>query len=1324
MNLFLLFVVILCFVSHACGCVTFDKITLQINDFAQSPQFVGFLAAQKLSFFQEQCLEVSIAFRESGSVIPAVLSNAAQFGIHFVPSILANDNGTNLLIVSQIFQRSAFRIVWPSANSQGGRCNLEGKSIGKVNALEMALQSQLYACTGASSLDSFLIVQNPEIRSPMAWLADAVSALTYKEYSKLLTSKSAQKKQIVSESDFSVFGDPYNSLLEDALFTSREWLQNTPNSADITKRFLIAALKGWIRCRDFEEDCLPLVNTDTPALGQYQLREVNRLIWPSPQGVGVMNVTSFDRTVAFLQEKVNFARNYTFPLPYDDSYVNLALRNLGAFAFDFGGVNYNKSSLSFCPEGESGYVICSEDVTPNSRGVPLRTIIVIIIPVSIVIAIASAAGLFLLWRRKALVKSFSQGDGNNTGYQIDFDELTVEAKIGSGSFGDVYKGTWRDTPVAVKRLRSAAIEDQLDELNREAVTMLQLRHPHIVLFMGCCSKVPNVCIVTEFMPKGSLFDVLHDERVDLPWERRLSMAKDTAKGLAFLHGSDPPTLHNDLKSSNLLVSHNWLCKVSDFGLTALKGSRTQDELLGSLYWMAPEVLNNDPTTEKSDVYSFGIILWELAARAEPYEGMSWAAVRVGVLKRKQRPMMPKNLDQDYVELIRECWDQEPVRRPTFPRIVKRLEEMSARRSKDTKSAPPPIGDKITIVFSDIQNSAFLWENCPTEMKEAMMIHNDIIRNAFREYRGYEVRSDGDSFMLAFPSAKDACAFSVRVTETLLMTKWNPELLSWLESEGRGSSEAGYEEIVFKGVRVRMGMHFGPCEFNRDPVTDRVEYTGPTPAKAARLSIAAQGGQVLVSSKFHDEIISDLHSVYSPPPYLMPIGTIYLKGFPEPEMCYQVLSPSLIGRHKKYMAQSSNQSTVIWQDHTNNLDSMFASHALPSAVRPQRNITLSAYPQDLSPSPNCPPSRGGNPPRTPSPTSSNPTASASSSNSNNAIPFPLSRPLPVSRAPNPPSLAPHHHHNHPPVPNAASTPSSSPPVSNSSSGPAPAPATLIPMLPVSSRGKTPRNIEQNTFTIDFNEISLGNEIGHGSYGVVMKGKWRGQQVAVKKLLRGKVKQEILTEFYNEVQIMCNLRCPNLILFMGACFKPPNLCIITELMPRNLFQVLHDSRITLTGRMRLRWARDIALGMNYLHKLNIIHRDLKSNNLLVDNSWNVKITDFGFARVKSTNQTMTKCGTVNWIAPEIAEGKTYTEKSDVYSYAITLYEILTRKVPFGNENANEVLEKVLEGKRPEIPAPYNSKFVNLIITCWHQDYDKRPSFEEILNMLESWEDSDCE
>ncbi len=224
-----------------------------------------------------------------------------------------------------------------------------------------------------------------------------------------------------------------------------------------------------------------------------------------------------------------------------------------------------------------------------------------------------------------------------------------------------------------------------------------------------------MCIVTEFMPKGSLFDVLHDERylkilsptyniltlprVDLPWERRLSMAKDTAKGLTFLHCSDPPTLHNDLKSQNLLVSHNWVCKVSDFGLTSLKGARTQVIIFFPfpltvsspsrfrtsfqgvyigwhlkvskafswsfklIYFL---VLNNEPSTEKSDVYSFGgitlffsdlfffelssVILWELAARAEPYEGMSWAAVRVGVLKRKQRPIMPKNLDPEYQQV--------------------------------------------------------------------------------------------------------------------------------------------------------------------------------------------------------------------------------------------------------------------------------------------------------------------------------------------------------------------------------------------------------------------------------------------------------------------------------------------------------------------------------------------------------------------------------------------------------------------------------------------------------------------------------------------------
>jgi len=159
------------------------------------------------------------------------------------------------------------------------------------------------------------------------------------------------------------------------------------------------------------------------------------------------------------------------------------------------------------------------------------------------------------------------------------------------------------------------------------------------------------------------------------------------------------------------------------------------------------------------------------------------------------------------------------------------------------------------------------------------------------------------------------------------------------------------------------------------------------------------------------------------------------------------------------------------------------------------------------------------------------------------------------------------------------------------------------------------------------------------------------------------------------------------------------------------------------MRLKWAKDIALGMNYLHKENIIHRDLKSNNLLVDSNGNVKITDFGFARVKNTTKTMTKCGTVNWIAPEIALGRNYTEKSDVYSYAITLYEILTRRVPFQNLPTNDILERVMEGKRPDIDKT-PIKYVKLVQECWKQNFDHRPSFEEVLNELEKWTDKDCE
>ncbi|KAJ7553595.1 hypothetical protein O6H91_06G104600 [Diphasiastrum complanatum] len=272
-------------------------------------------------------------------------------------------------------------------------------------------------------------------------------------------------------------------------------------------------------------------------------------------------------------------------------------------------------------------------------------------------------------------------------WEIPWEEIDLKEKIGAGSFGTVHRGDCRGSDVAVKILTEQDLfEEQLSEFMREVEIMKRMRHPNVVLFMGAVTKRPNFAIVTEFLPRDSLFRLLHKPgaRKFLDERRRIRMALDVAKGMNYLHRMNPPIVHRDLKSPNLLVDKNWTVKVADFGLSRLKANTylSSRSGAGTPEWMAPEVLRDEPSNEKSDVYSFGVILWELVTLQQPWNGMSAAQVVGAVGFQKRRLQIPKDVNPELVTIIESCWDSEPSKRPSFAGIMHSLKQLQ-------KSSMPP-----------------------------------------------------------------------------------------------------------------------------------------------------------------------------------------------------------------------------------------------------------------------------------------------------------------------------------------------------------------------------------------------------------------------------------------------------------------------------------------------------------------------------------------------------------------------------------------------------------------------------------------------------------
>ncbi|KAG1691126.1 hypothetical protein DVH05_027201 [Phytophthora capsici] len=263
------------------------------------------------------------------------------------------------------------------------------------------------------------------------------------------------------------------------------------------------------------------------------------------------------------------------------------------------------------------------------------------------------------------------------------------------------------------------------------------------------------------------------------------------------------------------------------------------------------------------------------------------------------------------------------------------------------------------------------------------------------------------------------------------------------------------------------------------------------------------------------------------------------------------------------------------------------------------------------------------------------------------------------------------------------------------------------------------------TLDFSEVKLGKVVGAGRSGSTYSAHWDGRNVAAKvvdlsavtKKSGERLAKEILKEFHREEEVASALRHPNIVQFLGSASSPPRYCLVFEFMDGGTLSTLIRAKKGPLDFFRL--ATDMAQGMSYLHEHSVMHRDLKSSNVLLDGQGTAKISDFGLSCVMELGRSAdltAETGTYGWMAPEVIRHEPYSSKADVYSFAVVLWEMLAKDIPFRGQTPMQTAMAVAEQRmRPALPRNTPPKITELIEHCWNQDPTRRPDFSSIVKVL---------
>jgi NitT/TauT family transport system substrate-binding protein len=335
-----------------------DKVTVQLKWVTQA-QFAGYYAAKDQGYYEDEGLDVTI--KPGGPDITpeqVVASGQAEFGLDWLPSLLASrDQGSNLVNIAQVFGRSGMtELTWQDsgitdiAEMQGKKvgvwcCGNEFELFAALNKNNINPKSKSAVTIVNQPFDMNLFLQNQ---------VDAAAAMTYNELAQVLETENPDTGKPYTLSDLNVITmeDAGTAMLEDGVFVRQDWIDQESNQ-DVATRFLKATFRGWIFCRDNQDECLQIVLDNGPTLGEghqrWQLNEINALIWPTDLGIGIMDPDDFKRTADISLQYGGITKPAT-DAAYTTQYAEAALDELGDD--DVKGADWTKENIEITPGGE------------------------------------------------------------------------------------------------------------------------------------------------------------------------------------------------------------------------------------------------------------------------------------------------------------------------------------------------------------------------------------------------------------------------------------------------------------------------------------------------------------------------------------------------------------------------------------------------------------------------------------------------------------------------------------------------------------------------------------------------------------------------------------------------------------------------------------------------------------------------------------------------------------------------------------------------------------------------------------------------------------